>query len=43
MPIQLKAPGALGHTGWAKINYNMVTVTRTTMASILGCGMLDAA
>ena len=43
MPIQLKASGALGPTGWAKTSYTMVTVTQITMASTLGCRMIDAA
>ena len=42
-PVQLKALGALGQTRRSKINYIMVTVTQTTMASIPGCGTLDVA
>jgi hypothetical protein len=43
MPVQLKAPGALIQTRRAKINYTMVTATRTTMASIPRSGTLDVA
>jgi hypothetical protein len=33
----------MGQTGRARINCTTATVTRTTMASILGFGTLDAA
>jgi hypothetical protein len=43
MPVQLKAPDTMGQTGRARINCTTATATRTTMASILGFGTLDAA
>ena len=43
MPVQLKAPGALGQIGQAKINYSMMTATQTIMPNTLGIGMLDVA
>ena len=43
MPEYPRAPSGLGETKQAKINYTMVTVTRTITTNILGYGTLNVA